>query len=126
MNSETLSEQMRLLYGNNMVHCSLCVNKNCEHRDELDGGCYAGRQHTDYEIYLWYAWEFGRWNLAKIVKTGNEVLEFLKYHRTATYAVAKDGEIIAKHIGKMRPGMVTPQTPITYSTLMKARIRNGN
>ncbi|MDE6150314.1 MAG: hypothetical protein K2F81_09555, partial [Ruminococcus sp.] len=67
--NEILSKQMRSLYGDNMVHCSLCVNKDCEHRDELDGGCYASRERTDYEIYLWYAWEFGRWSLAKVVKT---------------------------------------------------------
>ncbi len=49
MNSNELSKQMREIYGDGMVHCSLCVNKDCELRDEIDGGCYAGRELTNYE-----------------------------------------------------------------------------
>lgn len=107
-----------------MVHCALCVNKDCEHRDELDGGCYAGRERTDYEIYLWYAWEFGGWRLAKVAKTRKEISIFLKDKKLATYAIAKDGVVIMEHIGKIRTGMVEPKTPVAYSALKKARIRN--
>lgn len=125
MDDKILSKQMRSLYGDDMVHCALCVNKDCEHRDELDGGCYAGREHSDYEIYLWYAWEFGKWSLVKVVKTKKEILTFLKNKKYATYAVAKDGVVIMEHTCKTRNGMSVPQMPVKYSTLKKAKIYAG-
>ncbi len=47
MDAKTLSQQMREIYGDGMVHCSLCMNKDCEQRDELDGGCYTGKESSD-------------------------------------------------------------------------------
>lgn len=125
VDSNELSKQMRDVYGDDMVHCSLCVNKDCKHRDELDGGCYAGRELTDYEIFLWYGWDFGKWCFIKSVKTKKEILEFLQGKENPIFAVAKDGIVISEHIGILRNNMSQPKIPVEYATLKKAKISYG-
>lgn len=74
-----------------------------------------------YELYVWYCWDFGRWNFVKEFNTKEELQQYIQTHRINTYAVKRDSTVVISKIraGGWRYGMSQPRLPINPNRLCK-------
>ena len=70
-----------------------------------------------YDLYFWYAWDFGRWIKQKSSDRLSELTPLVKGKRNLTYKIEKDGVLFKYHEGGgFRVGMISPP-PIKSSSL---------
>ena len=74
-----------------------------------------------YELYVWYCWDFGRWNFVKEFKTKEELQQYIQIHKINTYAVKQGSTVMMSKIraGGWRYGMSQPRLPINPNRLCK-------
>lgn len=74
-----------------------------------------------YELYIWYGWDFGRWNFIKEFNTKEELQEYIKANKISTYAVKQGSSVVMSKIRTacLRNGMCQPRLPINPDRLCK-------
>ena len=74
-----------------------------------------------YELYVWYCWDFGRWNFVKEFNTKEELRQYIQTHKINTYAVKQGLTVVMSKIraGGWRYGMSQPRLPINPNRLCK-------
>ncbi len=95
MNKENLLNQINSICGEGMVHCSVCTDKGCSQRDELDGGCYAGKvSPRHYVVYAEWCVDYeGGHEIIGVYHSKEEAVEVFKNR------VNSDDRLLAEEYG---------------------------